>query len=77
MCRQACDAFGNPRREGGDAFSATIAGLDADAVTVTDRGDGTHAARYTAFAEGAFALSVTGPDGAHVRGSPVQLTVFR
>ncbi|KAK9845317.1 hypothetical protein WJX81_003385 [Elliptochloris bilobata] len=46
---QACDAFGNARRSGGDSFQATMRGADP----------------------------VTGPDGRHVRGSPVALTVFR
>lgn len=74
---QACDEFGNERSSGGDAFAASIQGLGADAVRVTDRGDGTHAAAFAAPCEGAFSLSVTGADGRHVRGSPATLTVFR
>ena len=74
---QACDEFGNELQSGGDAFAASIQGLGADAVKITDRGDGTHAARFTVPCEGTYALSVTGADGRHVRGSPATLTVFR
>jgi hypothetical protein len=76
-CSQACDEFGNARAAGGDAFAASIQGLGADAVKITDRGDGMHAAQYTVPSEGVFSLSVTGADGRHVRGSPATLTVFR
>lgn len=74
---QACDAFGNARRSGGDGFQAVVRGGDPGAARVEDRGDGTYAVTYTLPAEGAYQVAVTGPDGRHVRGSPVALTVFR
>ena len=74
---QACDEFGNERKQGGDTFKASIRGLDADAAGITDRGDGSYALRYCLPSEGAFSLSVTGPDGRHLRGSPATLTAFR
>ena len=74
---QACDEFGNERRQGGCAFKASIRGLDTDAVSVQDRGDGSYALRYCLPSEGTFSLSVTGLDGKHLRGSPATLTAFR
>lgn len=76
-CVQACDEFGNRRRQGGDAFKAAIRGLDSDTVSISDRGDGTYALRWCPPAEGTFNLAVTGPDGKHLRGSPATLTAFR
>lgn len=74
---QACDEFGNERRQGGHAFKASIRGLDTDAVSVQDRGDGSYALRYCLPSEGTFSLSVTGLDGKHLCGSPATLTAFR
>ena len=74
---QACDEYGNKRKQGGDAFKASIRGFDADAASITDRGDGSYALRYCLPSEGAFSLCVTGPDGKHLRGSPATLTAFR
>ena len=74
--RQACDAFGNLRRSGGDGFQAAVRGSPG-AARVEDRCDGTYAVTYTLPAEGEYQVAVTGPDGRHVRGSPVALTVFR
>lgn len=74
---QACDEYGNKRKQGGDAFKASIRGLDADAASITDRGNGSYALRYCLPSEGAFSLCVTGPDGRHLRGSPATLTAFR
>lgn len=76
MAAQACDAFGNLRRGGGDGFQATVRGSPG-AVRVEDRGDGTYAVASTLPAEGEYQVAVTGPDGRHVRGSPMALTVFR
>ena len=82
LCRisdasQACDEFDNERRAGGDAFKASIRGLGADAVSITDRGDGSYALQYCIPTEGAFSLAVTGLDGQHLRGSPAMLAAFR
>lgn len=76
MAAQACDAFGNLRRGGGDGFQAAVCGSPG-AARVEDRGDGTYAVTYTLPAEGEYQVAVTGPDARHVRGSPVALTVFR
>lgn len=65
------------RKKGGDRFKAAMRGLDGDAVTVTDRGDGSYGVRYTAPSEGTFSLAVAGADGCDVGGSPATLTVFR
>lgn len=75
--RQACDAFGNARHAGGDAFQARVRGGDSDDARVEDRGDGSYAVTCTLPAEGDYQVAVTGPDGRHVRGSPVALTVYR
>ena len=74
---QACDEYGNKRRQGGEAFKASIRGLDPDAASVSNRSDGSYSLRYCLPSEGAFSLCVTGPDGKHLRGSPATLTAFR
>jgi hypothetical protein len=74
---QACDEFGNVLRRGGDRFKAAITGLDSDAVTITDRGDGSYGAQYSVPSEGTYCLTVKGPDGHNVGGSPATLTIFR
>ncbi|KAK9829410.1 hypothetical protein WJX72_005680 [[Myrmecia] bisecta] len=73
---QACDALGNPRSRGGDDFSVDIRGVSSEAVTLSDRQDGSYAVQYCIPHEGSFsATAMLG--GQHVRGSPSTFTVFR
>ncbi len=63
-------------RRGGARFKAGIQGLAAEAVSITDRGDGSYGVQYTVPCEGTYCLTVTGPDGNNASGSPATLTDF-
>ena len=67
---------GNKRKEGGDRFSVDIPGLPKHAVQVTDRGDGTYSLQFVPTHEGTASAHVM-LDGAHVRGSPMAVSVHR
>lgn len=73
---QACDSFGNVLTSGGATFAAEIGGMSDDAISITDRQDGTYALQYSIPSEGIYTLLVT-LQGRHLRGSPASITVFR